>query len=521
MEMERPATDANGRNMKPENGEEFNMKELLNYTSESLLVINTEGDLVFFNEVASRNNPILREPLAVGRSLFDVLPAERSDYIRFLVNEVATKMTSETTESEYKHPGGGSHFFETTLKPMLAESGVVEGICIIGRDITHQKTFERKSSALFTELYELMESANAIIFSLDRSGYVTEWNKESARITGYEKDDILAQQFANIIADQHSDSFNTVLDSVRLGNAVSNLEFKMTSKWGKPLSILLNATPRWNAGRNVIGTLFVGQDITELSDYRASLEVMVDHRTQQLKQAIEKEKELVDQRNRFISIASHELKIPISTISSAVNFLKALNSMNAEAGEKISSIEKQVSHMRSLLEDVLTIEKTEITKLKPNYQRVDIVSFLKEIAQEVIAGAQGSHKITEDFSDPEVLIDSDEKLLRNIFINLLSNAVKFSPLKDEVMLSVRKEKASVFILIQDFGIGIEETDLDRIFQPFNRGSNVGKIKGTGLGLSIVRKAVETLGGTLSVKSQSGKGTQFIITFKDIISKDIK
>jgi signal transduction histidine kinase len=115
-----------------------------------------------------------------------------------------------------------------------------------------------------------------------------------------------------------------------------------------------------------------------------------------------------------------------------------------------------------------------------------------------------------NFSDPSVIIASDEKLLRNIFSNLLSNAIKFSPGKKEVHLLLRRDTTFVEVVIRDHGIGISPEDLQRVFEPYTRGTNATSIKGTGLGLSIVKKAAETLGGTLAVKSEIGSGTEITL-----------
>jgi signal transduction histidine kinase len=184
----------------------------------------------------------------------------------------------------------------------------------------------------------------------------------------------------------------------------------------------------------------------------------------------------------------------------------------ADLKERLSKIQSQAEHLSSLLEDVLTMGKTGATntRLKANLKDVEMKEFFNRIIDEVQSNTHNTHKIDLSFPFPQLMIESDENLLRNIFVNLLTNAIKFSPGGKEVSLSVSACDERVKCSIRDYGLGIEEKDLPRIFEPFHRGVNVQKIKGTGLGLPIVKKAVETLGGEVHVESTPGQGTLFIV-----------
>jgi signal transduction histidine kinase len=184
----------------------------------------------------------------------------------------------------------------------------------------------------------------------------------------------------------------------------------------------------------------------------------------------------------------------------------------ADVVARLGKIQSQAEHLSSLLEDVLTMGKTGATnlKIKANLKSLDLKEFFLRVIDEVQSNTQHTHNIDLDFSAERLLIQSDENLLRNIFVNLITNAIKFSPGKNAVSVGVRACDEHVQFTIQDQGLGIEEKDLAKIFEPFHRGANVEKIKGTGLGLPIVKKAVETLGGTVDVESKPGHGTLFTV-----------
>jgi PAS domain S-box-containing protein len=248
---------------------------------------------------------------------------------------------------------------------------------------------------------------------------------------------------------------------------------------------------------------------------RENLERQVKERTRELNEALSKEKELVDLKSKFIAIASHEFRTPLATINFATGFVKDyLNKLSpAEIEKKMESIEKQVRHMTFLLDDVLTLGKSESGKTKVVARRIDIQDFFQKIVEEVLYSTKSTHKVNFSFDSSITELEIDEKLLRNVFINLLSNAIKFSPEASDVSLRIYSEDRQLLISVKDCGVGIPKNEYDKIFDAFHRGSNAGAIQGTGLGLSIVKKAVELLEGTMDFESEVGKGSEFTVGFK--------
>jgi len=137
---------------------------------------------------------------------------------------------------------------------------------------------------------------------------------------------------------------------------------------------------------------------------------------------------------------------------------------------------------------------------------------LNEIIEEVYYSSKKSLKTTlidsEQLKKTDLFID--EKLGRTIFINLLSNAIKFSPNANKVIVELSSEKDYTIISVIDFGLGIPESEVEKIFMPFTRGQNVDSIQGTGLGLSIVKEALAAMGGKIIVNSTLGIGTTFAV-----------
>jgi signal transduction histidine kinase len=302
--------------------------------------------------------------------------------------------------------------------------------------------------------------------------------------------------------------------NVLAGHVISNYEMSLRSKDERRVILLINGTPRTNSKGEIIGVLLIGQDITELTTYRQSLEVKVRERTNALRSALESEKKLVEVKNRFVSMASHEFRSPISYIHRNIAAVKDhLDTLSiAEVRERLSKIQTHAELLTSLLEDVLTMSRAgaNSNRIEAHLAPVSLKDFLNRIIDEVQTNTHNTHRIAMEFPFPDIVLSADESLLRNIFVNLLTNAIKFSPGKNTVVLSIGRCEQHVLVKVKDFGLGIDESDIPRIFEPFHRGHNVQNIKGTGLGLPIVKKAVEALGGEVAVESRNGQGTVFTV-----------
>ena len=396
------------------------------------------------------------------------------------------------------------------ISPVFDENGVLKNFISIQTDITELKEFERSITAMAKELANLIESANVPIFGIDNAGFINEWNQVTSELIEIEKGAALGSDWRAILRFEGSSlSFEHAINSALSGLTVQQFEVPVINDSGRRIVLLLTATPRRTSSNEIRGVIFVGQNITELIDYRQNLERKVADRTRELNVALDKEKELVKMKSQFVSIASHEFRTPLSSIAIAAGFVKKYQGkISLETiEEKMNNIEKQVHLMTHLLDDVLTIGKTEAGKMPVNRKPLDLSSFMNALCVEVTKAAGNTHMINthEDIEFNEVV--SDEKLLRNILINLLTNAIKFSPESDEVDFYIASDAKEVAFTVVDYGIGIPQTDLQNVFEPFYRGGNVDSIQGTGLGLSIIKKAVDLLAGTISVKSVVGKGTQ--------------
>jgi PAS domain S-box-containing protein len=405
---------------------------------------------------------------------------------------------------------GRKVWLQLDVAPVFDDRGRLTNFISIQTNITELKEFENSIIVIARELSSLIENANVPIFGVDTYGNINEWNSVSAKLMEYGKNEVLGIHWKTIFPQEDdSQAFEQAIAKAMKDHSTSNFELPVKTKSGSRVILLASTSPRRNNNDEITGVLFVGQNITELTDYRNNLERIVNERTLELHAALKKEKDLVKMKTQFVSIASHEFRTPLTSIALAAGFIKRYKEKITPQSldEKILNIEKQVNNMTFLLDDILMIGKVEAGKMPVNEQPINIGEFMAGLCNEVAKANGNTHEIhlTQNLRYHEIM--SDEKLLRNIVINLLTNAIKFSPNAGRVDVEMTTKNELLYLKVADYGIGIPEKDIQNLFEPFYRAGNVTSIQGTGLGLSIIKKAVELLKGNIRVSSEVGVGTE--------------
>lgn len=234
--------------------------------------------------------------------------------------------------------------------------------------------------------------------------------------------------------------------------------------------------------------------------------------TERLQAALQKESEQRVIRNQFISMISHDFRNPLAVISSSTDILMRYEQLEPEKRDALlKKIKLQVNRMVALLEDILMLSRTEAVGIDLLAEPVDIVALCQELVEDARQNIGNYHQIIFESNAPQVMLEGDVKLLRRAISNLVSNAIKYTPQNGDVFISLAATHNIVTIAITDTGIGIPPKDMPRLFDAFRRAENVGNIPGTGLGLAIAKQVVELHNGQITVSSQLGKGTEFLIT----------
>lgn len=264
------------------------------------------------------------------------------------------------------------------------------------------------------------------------------------------------------------------------------------------------------------------QEINQLNE---SLEAEVESRTQALQNTLEKleiqtkeletslqkEIELGDLKTRFVSMASHEFRTPLTSILSSASLIEKymLTEDQPKRSQHIQRIKSSVAHLTEILEEFLSVGKLEAGKVEVRPDTFVVSEFLSDLITDVDGMRKPGQQISLSLQDGLNDFVSDTSMLRKVLLNALSNALKFS--QKDVFLKASMQNQSLYLEIIDQGIGISEADQKHLFERFFRGGNANVIPGTGLGLHLMDRYMRLLGGELNLRSELGLGTTLTIS----------
>jgi hypothetical protein len=231
----------------------------------------------------------------------------------------------------------------------------------------------------------------------------------------------------------------------------------------------------------------------------------LEKNTQELEISLQKEIELGDLKTRFVSMASHEFRTPLTAILSSATLIEKYQQETDQEKRllHINRIKSSVSNLTEILEEFLSAGKLEDGKIELNLSTIPLSLFFENVVTELSAFRKGNQQIILEFEGLPTF-HSDSSILRKILLNGLSNALKFS--NKNVILRLQATEEFIEINIIDEGVGISQEDQKHLFERFFRGGNVNVIQGTGLGLHLIDRYLELLGGEIKITSELNKGT---------------
>ena len=359
------------------------------------------------------------------------------------------------------------------------------------------------------KMRSIVDSALDAVITINEKGIVTEWNPQSELLFKYSKEEAIGEKLsALIIPESFRESHDRgMAHFMKTGEGPvlnKRIEVPGLNKFGEEFPIELSIVPNQMKGQFFF-TAFV-RDIT----IRKKAE-------NDMKTALEKQKELNNMKTRFVSMTSHELRTPLTTIQTNIELMEHwLNKEELQFGEKYGKnmyrINAQINRLTDLMNDILLMGKIESGNLTCTPETCNIEVLCSDVIEEL--GNQYEQpvelKIHGSYRDSYL----DKKKYRHVLTNLVSNALKYSLGSQSPKLTISFKKECILIDIHNHGIGIPTDEQEQIFSSFYRGSNVSNIQGTGLGLAIVHEFVTMHGGSIKVKSCEEQGTTFSIEQPD-------
>lgn len=368
----------------------------------------------------------------------------------------------------------------------------------------------------------LLEVATDLVFILDKSGNIVLVNEAGILILEYTLDEIKGKHFLELVDVDFNNSTSEAFEEAIRTKNVTRFETMLVSKYDRQLAYEISIRLISKKGE-VAGMLGTGKGIGKLKHFEKEIrklkpKIVEANRLIKLERARTKKHEsLVDELNRlkseFISNISHEFRTPLASIVGFSETIELDPDMPPEMKKEFNNvILNEGKRLAKLIKSVLDISKIEGGKILLNRSTVNVVDLL-QIVIEVNKEFARQKNIELNFEHPadEVTVDADKEKLSGVFEALINNAIKFTNEFGRVKVITNNLFREVEIIVSDTGIGIPEKDLPYIYQKFYRVSRPGsEIPGTGVGLVFVKQMVDLHKGLITVQSEAGSGTSFII-----------
>ena len=386
-------------------------------------------------------------------------------------------------------------------------------------------------------LKAIVENAIDGIITIDCKGLIESINPSGCELFGYQPDELLGRNISFLMPEpDHSrhDGYLKRYQATRDPHIIgTGREVKGKKKDGAVFPFRLAVSEVQYNGR-IIYTGFI-HDLSreknaedQLIQYTNKLEQLVQDRTQELESLIlliqeakeevsislEKEKELSQMKSRFVSMASHEFRTPLSSIQLSASLISkyAEDYQHPGISKHVNKIKNSIGNLTTILNDFLSLERLEAGVITSQFAIFDLVKFSEEITEEMQMVAKQNQNIIYQHTGTTSVVNNDAGLLKNCIINLISNAIKYSGENTFIEFSTEINENNSLITIKDNGIGIPLSEQKQLFEPFFRAHNTGSIPGTGLGLNIVNRYMKLMNGEIEFESAENTGTKFTLIF---------
>jgi PAS domain S-box-containing protein len=446
---------------------------LIDSLPDAVFVLDHEWRYTYLNRAAEALVGRPREEL-LGKNVWTLFP-EAIDTVMYTESMKAVQ-EQQSRQFEVFYPPLNT-WFASKIHPTH------EGLTVFSRDISERKHAEAelaRSSAIFT-------SSDDAIVSKTLHGTITSWNHAAERMFGYTAEEAIGQPITLIIPPELHGEEEDIIGKLRQGVRIQHYETVRLRKDGTKVDVSLSISPLKDSAGNILGAAKIARDITERL-------------------------ELERRKDEFISMASHELKTPITTLKGFIQLLlrKFERQAMPEAVPMLTKMEAQVDRLTKLIDELLDASKIQAGQLDYEEQPVDLAALLRETV-ELLQATSPTHTLVVR-GTPQVWMMGDKDRLGQVLTNLITNAIKYSPQANTVDLSITASNETVALRVRDYGVGIPKAHQKKIFDRFYRVCDGQKaFSGLGMGLYITHEIVKRHDGEMTVESEEGQGSTFVVS----------
>lgn len=359
----------------------------------------------------------------------------------------------------------------------------------------------------FTQL--LFEVAADGILLVDAQGQIARVNRRIETLFLYQREDLIGQNIHILMpkrfARNHQALFERFREQPHQRQMGHGLNLTGLRADGTEFPVEISLSPLYTQG-----VFLVMAFITDTSERKQTEQAKLD--AELLKMELQRNRDMREMKNRFMSMFVHDFRSPLSFIMTNVSLLDRYTERftREEQQNKVQRIYQQIKLLDQMLDEILEMTRSETGNRILNPETFDLELFCQEILYMHQDDIGNKYQFVFAPSGDLSAVKLDKTLMHYVLTNLISNAIKYSPYGGMIHFSVQSDDEQVVFVVRDQGIGIPAEEIPLLFDPFHRASNVGELRGTGLGLSIVKEYVEMHGGAVNCESVLGEGTTFSV-----------
>jgi len=418
-----------------------------------------------------------------------------------------------------KKKSGDIYWEQASISPVKNEEGVIANFVAVKEDITLKKIMENSLKNQNKFLQDLINTIPLPVFYTDIYGTVIGYNQCFANYSGLDDIQIKRSKISEILFTDSEKHTNLVKRYQEQEAIIMSQEIIFQHSDGTNRNIMLKLASSNHAQKELSGLIGAMLDITE----HRSLQQDLVNTIEKVNILAQKAEIASKAKSQFLANMSHEIRTPMNAIMGMLDILFSFTELDGEQKEYIQTAKESAQNLLTVIDDILDFSKIEAQKLTLIETAFDMHQLLHSFRKAMNIHAKAKELRLELDIHPDVPqhVKGDPDRIRQILTNIVGNAIKFTD-QGQVSMHVsllendnRDNNILISFRIVDSGVGIPEADFEKIFDSFSQsdGSLTRKYEGTGLGLAISKQLCELMGGTVSVKSKPGVGSEFTFTIQ--------
>lgn len=468
---------------------------IITSSDDAIISKDLSGNITSWNPAAERIFGYKADE-AVGKHISLIIPPEFLSEEDYILGQIKQGNRIEHFEATRRHKDGQYVSLSVTISPIRNSEGKIVGASKIARDVTSLKTAERSSAYLGA----IVESSDDAIISKDLKGFITSWNKSAERIFGYKADEAIGRHITLLIPSERLDEEDKIIAAIKRGERVHHFETMRRHKDGHLIPVSLTISPIRDVTGEIIGASKISRDISQ----RVATEEAL--------------RQLSLKKDEFLANMSHELRTPMNAVIGLSNLLKGMD-LPEPARKFIDTLKISADNLMDLINDLLDFARLESDSIEFESIEFDLAEQIEKAISVINVKAREKNLSLHVHYSASLGRNfiGDPLRIHQVIMNLLSNAVKFTD-HGSIEMDISgtpddRDMTVVTLKVSDTGVGIARDKLNSIFEKFTQSDSsiTRRFGGSGLGLAIVKGFIEKMNGTITVNSELGIGSTFIVT----------